>query len=781
VDGTVSHLVHQLEELITRGAGGPDASEPRDWQPAIELALLVARLSLDANDTPAASRALEYAASQPLTGAQREQAAAQFLRLGRVSSSSRDTQGEQARLESEGALRKASELDPAHGLPALAQHLQRHGELDEAITCWREACRLNHADSSMLMQLGRALEQSGRPEEALGVYLDLVSVAPSAQNYLNAARRIDQLSPHLPAAAPGQTIRIALLGNATLDHVERYLKVACYRAGLRPVTYLGGFDQYTQEILDPESGLYRFAPEVLILAVHPSRLFPRLHSYPFDLSLDERRAEMESGLGALQSLLDAFTQRSSALVLVHNMPVPQHRALGVQDLRDELGQAAIFTEINLRLAEMARTRYRNVYVLDEEHVQARSGKERATDARMWHTARLAWSEHALAGLTQAYMRYIKPYKSLGRKCIVLDLDNTLWGGVVGEDGVAGIKLGAEAPGNSFVAFQRELEKLWRRGILLAICSKNNLDDVMPVLNDHPDMVLRPSHFAALRINWDPKEVNIASIARELNIGIDSLVFLDDSPVERARVRAALPQVLTPELPADPALYRQALLELDIFESLALTEEDRNRSRLYAEERVRREFEETHQAGASLEDYLAQLDIVVDIDMSNEQTLPRVAQLTKKTNQFNLTTRRYDEAQIVEMQSQGCRVYTLRVADRFGDNGLVGVAIVAPAGPEAWELDTLLLSCRVMGRGVETALLAAIAREAMQGGVEVLQGWYLPTAKNVPAKDCYSRHGFALAETTAEGGELWKMRLDSSSIAVPAWLTVRSKNEQLALS
>jgi FkbH-like protein len=413
-----------------------------------------------------------------------------------------------------------------------------------------------------------------------------------------------------------------------------------------------------------------------------------------------------------------------------------------------------------------------VYLVDEDNLQARTGKAQATDPRLWLTARVAWSESVHRGLAREYLRYIKPYRGLSRKCIVLDLDNTLWGGVIGEDGIDGIQLGAETPGNAFVAFQRELERLWRRGILLAVCSKNNLDDALAVFDGHPSMVLKRTHIAAHRINWQPKTANIRELAAELNIGLDSLVFLDDNPVERATVRAELPEVLVPDLPSDPAFYRAALLELDVFESLGLTAEDRERGRLYAEQALRRDFEETLR-GTSIEDYLAGLGMVVEIEPATSVTIPRIAQLTNKTNQFNLTTRRYTEADIVAMRDGGSDVLGLRVTDRFGDNGLVGVAILGPLEDGVRDIDTLLLSCRVMGRGVETALLAYLADQARASGATVVRGHFIPTSKNAPARDVYSSHGFRLVSEGVDEGQTWELNLANQELAAPRWLTVRT--------
>jgi FkbH-like protein len=652
-----------------------------------------------------------------------------------------------------------------------AERLQRLKDWPAAAGAWRAVTDLSATDSNAYLNLARALEQQGDCAQAVETCLRLVEAVPSARTYLTVAPRLDQLIAELPPVPQAHRIRIALLGNATLDQLSSYLSVECRRAGLEPTIYLAGFDQVVQETLNPASNLYAFEPDIVIYAMHASRIFPRIHHHPFDIPAAERRGEVEKGLATIQQLLDAFTQRSAATVLIHNMVAPQHPALGIADSREDLGQIELFGDINRRLAELCRTRYRTAYVVDEERLQAQTGKAQATDSRLWLTARVPWSDSMHLALAREYVRYMRALRGMTRKCIVLDLDNTLWGGVVGEDGVDGIQLGADAPGNAFVAFQRELERLWRRGVLLAIASKNNYADVAPVFEGHPAMVLRWSHVAAQRINWSPKAANLRELASELNIGLDSLVFLDDNPVERAAVRAEVPEVLVPDLPRDPALYRAALLELDVFESLGLTAEDRNRGKLYAEQAERRAFEASAQDG-SLEDYLERLDIVVEFAPVDARTLTRVAQLTNKTNQFNMTTRRYTEGEILAMQAAGHDVVAMRVADRFGDNGLVGVAILGPLSDGIKEIDTLLMSCRVMGRGVESAFVAHLAEHARAQAATSLRGRYIPTPKNAPARDCYARLGFARAEEQPDGTEVWELDLGSQRVSVAPWLSVR---------
>jgi FkbH-like protein len=369
------------------------------------------------------------------------------------------------------------------------------------------------------------------------------------------------------------------------------------------------------------------------------------------------------------------------------------------------------------------------------------------------------------------MRFLVPLSGRTAKALVVDLDNTLWGGIIGEDGMTGIKIGPEHPGAAFQALQRALLDLSRRGILLAICSKNNLDDAMEALDKHPGMLLRSTHFAAVRINWGDKSQNIREIAQELNIGTDSLAFLDDNPFEREQVRAALPEVTVIDVPQNPAEYAAIVRDCPVFERLTLSAEDQQRTAMYAEQRQRADAEHSFQ---SKEDFFRFLEQEAELSPVSDLTLARIAQLTQKTNQFNLTTRRYSEAQIAEMANQpGWNIFSIRVRDRFGDHGVVGVAIAHDQGGQC-EVDTFLLSCRVIGRTVETALLAHIAKCAAERGCRRIVGWFLPTRKNAPARDFYPQHQFELVEQNANGS-LWAFDLTRQEVAFPKWVKLITVN------
>lgn len=331
-----------------------------------------------------------------------------------------------------------------------------------------------------------------------------------------------------------------------------------------------------------------------------------------------------------------------------------------------------------------------------------------------------------------------------KKCLVLDLDNTLWGGVLGEDGMNGIRIGGDYPGKAFHCFQEALLELSKSGVILTVCSKNNEADVAEVWEKHPDMVLRKEHFAAWRINWTDKATNIRALAGELNIGLDSMVFVDDNPTERELIRQSLPMVSVPEFSAQPYELPRFFAGLvdDYFKVYSVTDEDRHKTEQY---KANAQRAQAQNGFTDFKAFLASLQMRLTIAAADEFAVARIAQMTQKTNQFNLTTHRYTEANIRSKIAAGARIYSLAVSDRFGDSGITGCIII-----ENGEIDTLLLSCRILGKGIETAFLRVIQNRLLTEGVSRLRAAYLPTAKNGQVADFYDRCGFTLTETLPDG-------------------------------
>ena len=366
----------------------------------------------------------------------------------------------------------------------------------------------------------------------------------------------------------------------------------------------------------------------------------------------------------------------------------------------------------------------------------------------------------LADEFQAWFGRLEEEMALSRKkCLVLDLDNTLWGGVLGEDGVDGIKLGGDYPGKAFSYWQKSLLQLAHNGVILAVCSKNNERDVEEAWDKNPHMVLKREHFSALRINWRDKATNLRELAEELNIGLDSMVFLDDNPSERELVKQLLPEVTVPDFPDKPYQlmpFFKRLVET-YFRIYQVTAEDRAKTDQYRANAMRQA-----EMGrfADMESYLYSLDMQLEIIPADEHNIPRIAQMTQKTNQFNLTTRRYTEADVKQRLDDGWRIYCMSVSDRFGDNGITGTIFLKPVDDTTVSIDTLLLSCRILGKGIEEAFFKTVFNLMRLDGYRHVTAEYLPTAKNSQTADFYDRMGLICTSTDEDGAKHYEMKLDS---------------------
>ena len=353
------------------------------------------------------------------------------------------------------------------------------------------------------------------------------------------------------------------------------------------------------------------------------------------------------------------------------------------------------------------------------------------------------------------------------KVIVVDLDNTLWGGVLGEVGADGIELGPTAPGSAYLDLQRVLDAFERRGMLLAVASKNDEEHARSCIREHSQMLLREDRFAAFKIGWQSKPESVRQIAEELSLGLSSFVFVDDNPVERARMRAELPEVTTIEMPSEPARYASALLECDVLDVLEVTKEDKNRTKTYV---ARRLVDDLRKKAETPEQFFESLSLVATIAALKPSSVSRVAQLFQKTNQWNLTLARYDAPEVQTwIGDPAHRVYTLRLQDRFADHGLVSVAVVDGSSP-AWTIQNMVMSCRVIGMAAETALLATMIADAREAGATRFSGKLVYAPRNEPARDFFARHGFTLVERDANG-ESWTLDLAAGTVPAPAFVRI----------
>jgi FkbH-like protein len=573
-------------------------------------------------------------------------------------------------------------------------------------------------------------------------------------HYINAASNLDTSSFE-------KKIRIGILGSFTLNGLEETLRVKCAEKKIDASVFVSGYNQYNQDILNDKSNLYNFLPDVVFLILDTRSILGNFFYSPYSLSVDKRKELVEKKSEELINLFKLFTKKSKAKLVVTNLSVPTYSPNGICETKSELGLQEMVNNINSKLSDYAKQN-QAVYIFDFNGFVTRYGESNIFDYRQYFFGDIKISLEFIPLLAEDLMGYVKAMMGINKKCVVLDLDNTLWGGIIGEDGFDGIKLGLTPPGNAYMEFQRSLLALNQRGIILAVNSKNNEDESLEVIRKHPHMVLREENFASIRINWNDKVSNMKEIAEELNIGLDSIAYFDDDPVNREFMTMNLPEVLTVDLPSDSAFYASILHNINDFNVLKITEEDLKRKDMYHQEKQRKDFEKNV---TNIEDFLKQLEIKLRIKKADQFTIPRISQLTLKTNQFNLTTRRYQEEDIRQFSQDGnMLVGCAQVEDKFGDNGITGVFIVKKGNPKEWTLDTFLLSCRVMGREVEKGILAHIIEKARENKVERIKAQYIPTKKNKPVESFLPNCGFS------KEGDHWIYSINSS-FKVPDYLRV----------
>lgn len=522
----------------------------------------------------------------------------------------------------------------------------------------------------------------------------------------------------------GAGVRTAVLSSYTVEPFVYYLTAEFCRLGIPSHVYLPDFGQFKQEIINPESGLYRHKPEVVYLHVGLFSLLPHYDQYQ---QTDD--SDIQFVLDALQDLCAAFKQNCKGVLVLSNFPVPSFIPVAVQS--GKMSVKEWHQKLNCDLENLYKED-EQVHVFDYELLINSVGKYNCTNQKMYYLGSIEWSETLLPYLAREYIGYVIAAKGLTKKCIVLDLDNTLWGGIVGEDGINGISLSNIGHGQEYHDFQRIIKTFTERGVLLAINSKNNYDDAMEVIQGHPHMVLKEKQFASIQINWKDKPLNIQAIAKELNIATNSMVFFDDNPVECDRMRALKPEILTVCLPRDHSMYRQTVEQMAFyFRALTVTEEDRQRGGLYVAQRSRHVLA---QKCGTPEDFYKNLEMKLEAKTLSPADLNRVSQLTLRTNQFNFTTWRLTVNELEELVLSGDYViYTLRVVDKFGDNGLVGAAVINISTKGQWVLKNFLLSCRVLGRTVEKAFMLFLLKEALANKIESLVCEFIESPKNKPAR------------------------------------------------
>ena len=564
--------------------------------------------------------------------------------------------------------------------------------------------------------------------------------------------------------APGalRPVSIAIAASFTVDTLLPYLGGLLAQRGLFARFTVAPFGQIYQSLLDPNSELRAAEADVTLVLARLEDLCARPLA---DLALldparlGDARAEVHAEIDRLCGALAAFETATAGTLLVGTLPAPPHPPLGVLDASHPASLVQLTRECNVALWSAAQKR-RRLRLVDVDQVIAELGAAKAWDPRMAVLAGCPLSTAGLRHLADHLSRTIAALMLPTAKVVVLDLDNTLWGGIVGEDGPGGIAIGPTGLGAAFAAFQDALLALRAQGVLLAVASKNNEADAFEIFDHHPGMRLRREHLAAHRISWQSKSESLRELAAELSLGIDSFVFIDDSPTECAEIRGVLPEVTVVELPAEPARYVEALRAVRQLDRMTLTDEDRMRAAAYAAEKARTAARTSAEGDPdALRAHLRSLGLVVHVRRIGDADVARAAQLTQKTNQFNLTTVRRSEADIEALRRDPAwRLYALDVTDRFGDYGTTGLVFAHRTDDTTWDLESVILSCRVLGRGVESALLRVVTADLVEAGARRLTGRLIPTKKNAPVRDFLPRHGFVPAAGDGPGEAFVKQPL-----------------------
>ncbi len=593
-----------------------------------------------------------------------------------------------------------------------------------------------------------ALKALGNGDEA---WRDAEVLARTNLNFAQ-TRRLDRLVENLAGrlAVPGHllSVRVALAASSTVQHLIPSLRMAGLRRGMRLEIYVTAYGQYMQELLDEASGLRRFQPQVCCFLLDARELANLACNGPDD------------ALDHLSTCWRLCREHFSASIIQQTALPVLERVFGSNEHRGAGSPASRLRQINVALPTAADKQ--GVALLDADALANSYGVDALHDPALWYLAKQEIHPSAAPVWGDYLGRIVAALRGRSAKCLVLDLDNTLWGGVVGDDGVGGLQLGeGSAVGEAFCDFQRYCLELKERGIAIAVCSKNDDVNARAPFREHEAMVLREQDIACFVANWQDKAANLRMIAGTLNLGLDSLVFVDDNPAERALIRQELPEVAVPEMPEDPAEFVRCLARAGYFEAVCCTAEDLERADQYRANAARHVLRESFGGSATdVHGYLASLKMLASAQPFDESGLKRVVQLINKTNQFNLTTPRVSDDEVRGWMADACmRTWQIRLCDRFGDNGVVALMAARVCGDEC-ALTLLLMSCRVLGRRLEDELFNLLGEAAQKAGVQRITAIYRPTPKNGMMRDLLGRFGFSAGDTAADGSIPWTMSVAS---------------------
>jgi FkbH-like protein len=602
--------------------------------------------------------------------------------------------------------------------------------------------------SDRLKAVRNSADPPGRALQALASYfLDLNQLNKLAKTIEKARAAGTSLDPLTP-------FRLAVLSNSTIDLVVPALVASAARHGIALEVIQPSYDQVAQEALTPDSKVNSSKPDAVLLAID-YRALP-LKISPSDA--DAASATVQAAIGYLQALRDGIKANSNAVCIFQSFAPPAETLFGSLDRALKGTRRNLLDEINRELADFVLAS--GDVLLDVAGIAETVGLAEWHNTQLWNMAKFSFSDELIPFYADHVARTVGAIRGKSRKALILDLDNTVWGGVIGDDGLDGIQIAqGDARGEAHLAVQQLALDLRQRGIVLAVSSKNTDEVAREPFEKHPEMLLKLDHIAVFQANWNDKATNIQAIADELSLGLDAMVFLDDNPAERGLVRKLLPQVAVPELPEEPAYYARTLAAAGYFEAVAFAGEDLKRAGFYQDNAKRATLQK--QVGG-VDAYLASLDMTITFQPFDATGRARIVQLINKSNQYNLTTRRYTDPEVAAAEADA-EVFTLqvRLADIFGDNGMISVVICRCAEPGVWDIDTWLMSCRVLGRKVEHMVLREMLEHARAAGIHTLNGTYRPTEKNKLVIDHYAKLGFAKVLEEETGLTRWELVVDGA--------------------
>jgi FkbH-like protein len=605
--------------------------------------------------------------------------------------------------------------------------------------------------SSRLKALGSSTDSLGRDVQALALpSLDLNQLTKLAGAIGRARGEGKSLSPLTP-------FRLAVLSNSTIDLIVPALVASAARHGIALEVVQPSYDQVAQEALTPDSKVNSSKPDAVLFALDYRGL-------PLKLSLgdpESAAATVQGAIGYLQALSNGIKASTNAVCIFQSFAPPAESLFGSLDRTLPGTMRSLIDGINRELAEFVSGS--GDVLLDVAALAETVGLSDWHDPQLWNMAKFSFSDQLIPLYADHVARVVAAIRGKSGKVLILDLDNTVWVGVIGDDGLDGIQIAqGDARGEAHLAVQRLALDLRQRGIVLAVSSKNTDEVARAPFEKHPEMLLKLDHIAVFQANWNDKATNIQAIAEELSLGLDAMVFLDDNPVERGLVRKLLPQVAVPELPEEPAYYARTLAAGGYFEAVAFASEDLKRAGFYQDNARRAGLQK--QVGG-VDAYLTSLEMTITFQPFDATGRARIVQLINKSNQYNLTTRRYTDPEVTEAENDAS-VFTLqvRLADIFGDNGMISVVICRPGEAGEWEIDTWLMSCRVLGRKVEHMVLREILGHARVAGIHKLMGVYRPTERNKLVVDHYAKLGFAKAGEEESGLTRWELLVEAADPA-----------------